>query len=191
MASCSGLGFQLSSFYHRRIRECRQIEQCLQRLLGEIRFHQLPLTEALRETGRSAAGTAFADFLLCVADQLELGGTGKCDLESGAPGWPDAEGAGVEQSDVDRETYTLAQLWQRELDRFTQDSLLGEEQGLLRELGEELGVLDLEAQVRTLEHCLEQWRDRIRELQRQEETHGRLYRGLGVSAGVFLAILLL
>ena len=191
VASCSGLGFQLAFLYSRRVRECRQIEQSLQRLLGEIRFHQLPLTEALRETGQAAAGTAFAVFLLRVAEQLEAGGAGRYGPGSSNTGGPNAEPAGAEQPDMNQETYTLAQLWQWELDRFARDSLLGEEQELLRELGQELGVLDLEAQVGTLQHCLEQWRGRIEELQRQEEAHGRLYRGVGVSAGVFLAILLL
>ena len=70
-------------------------------------------------------------------------------------------------------------------------SLLQEEQELLLRLGQELGTLDLEEQVRSLQHCLDQWRQHIEGLQRKVESHGRLYRGIGVSVGVFLAILLL
>ena len=66
-----------------------------------------------------------------------------------------------------------------------------EEQELILLLGRELGTLDLEEQVRALQHCLDQWRQHIEGLECQKEPHGRLCRGVGVSVGVFLAILLL
>ena len=176
VASCTGLGFQLAFLYSRRIRQCRQVEQCLQRLLGEIRFHQLPLAEALRETGQAITEAEFSAFLIRVADRLDAGCTGK---------------AGNQTVDLDENEISLGQLWQQELVIFLEKSLIREEQELLSCLGQELGVLDLEAQVRSLQYCLDQWHRNIEELQRQEESHGRLYRGVGVSAGVFLAILLL
>ena len=160
IAACSGLGFQLAWSYSHRIRQCRQIEQCLQRLFGEIRFHQLPLTEALRATGQ-AADHGFGQFLIGLADTLEICGSG-----------------------------SFYSHWQQELERYLEDSLLQEEQELLMVLGQELGELDLDAQVKALQRCLDQWRRAIEELQRQEEKHGRLYRGLGISAGCVLAILL-
>ena len=160
VAACSGLGFQMAWMYGRRIRQCRQIEQCLQRLFGEIRFHQLPLAEALRVTGQ-ATEDPFGEFLICLAGALEDCGNG-----------------------------TFFELWQRELSGYLEDSLLQDEQELLMALGRELGELDLDAQVKALQRCLDQWRRSIEELQRQEEKHGRLYRGLGISAGCFLAILL-
>ena len=171
VASCSGLGVQLAHLCVERVRQCRQVEQCLQRLLGEIRFHQLPLEAALLETGKALGNQGFADFFIRLSRQL----TGICD-------------SGEQQADED---VTLAALWQEELDRYLEGSLLQEEQELLLRLGQELGTLDLEEQVRSLQHCLDQWRQHIEGLQRKVESHGRLYRGIGVSAGVFLAILLL
>lgn len=67
--SCSGLGFHLAWSYSRRISECRQIERCLQCLAGEIRFLQLPLTEALHLTEGEAGG--FRDFLTGLAQRME------------------------------------------------------------------------------------------------------------------------
>ena len=171
VASCTGFGLQLSYLYRQRINQCRQVEQCLQRLLGEIRFHQIPLEEALRETGKILGGNGFAAFFLRVSQRL---------IASREQGEGQSE-----------EMVTLTMLWQDELRSYLEDSLLQGEQELLLSLGRELGSLDLEEQVRSLQYCLEQWRRQVEKLQRQEETHGRLYRGVGVSVGVFLAILLL
>lgn len=165
VASCSGLGLQLAHLYGNRISQCRQVEQCLQRLLGEIRFHQIPLEEALRDTGKAFGGEGFAGFFLRVSQRLT-------------------------SSQVNGEV-ALASVWREELDRYLETcQLLGEQEQLFL-LGRELGTLDLEEQVRSLQYCLDQWRQRVDGLQRQEETHGRLCRGVGVSVGVFFAILLL
>jgi len=165
VASCSGFGLQLAHLYGQRIRQCRQVEQSLQRLLGEIRFHRLPLEEALRETGKAMGSQGFAGFLLRVSGRLE----------------PAQE----------QEETTLSMVWQEEWERYLETCLLQEEQELILLLGRELGTLDLEEQVRALQHCLDQWRQHIEGLECQKEPHGRLCRGVGVSVGVFLAILLL
>ena len=177
VASCSGLGMQLAHLYGSRIRQCRQVEQCLQRLLGEIRFHQIPLEEALRETGRALGGQGFAAFLLRLSQRLSSALEGEERQENG-------------ESQENGEP-TLAFVWREELERYLDTSLLQEEGELLLPLGQELGTLDLETQVRSLRQCLEQWHQHMEMLQRQEQTHGRLCRGMGVSVGVFLAILLL
>ena len=74
---------------------------------------------------------------------------------------------------------------------YLQDSLLKEEAELLDFLGQQLGYLDLEAQLQALSRFLEQWQTQIEALREQEERKGRLYRYLGVFAGFFLAILLM
>ena len=177
VASCSGFGLQLAHRYGMRIRQCRQVEQCLQRLLGEIRFHRIPLEEALRETGKALGGEGFAAFLLRVSRRLTFVQEGQGEQEQGEPEAP--------------MTVVWSDLWREELEHYLETSLLGEEQELLFSLGRELGALDLEEQVRSLQHCLDQWRQHIEGLQRQEEIYGRLCRGVGVSVGVFFAILLL
>ena len=92
---------------------------------------------------------------------------------------------------VERESRTLGQIWKQELEPYLEESLLQEEGNLLLPLGQELGTLDLEAQVRSLRQCLEQWHRHMEELQTQEKIHSRLCRGLGMSIGVFFAIMLL
>lgn len=159
--SCSGLGFQFAWLYSRRIAQCVEIERALQQLSGEIRFRQIPLAEAMRLVGREK-GKEFSRFLVDLANHLE-----------------GCEGGG------------FSGIWEEELNRYLQGSLLEEEAELLKSLGQQLGDLDLEAQLKALERFLEQWRGRIGELRRQEEKKGRLYRYLGVFAGFFLAILFL
>ncbi len=166
LVSCGGTGFHLAWRYRCHLRQCSEMEQGLQRLLGEIRFHQIPMEEALRETGQAMRGTASAVFFLRLARRLAE---------------EEHSGAGC----------TLAQLWQQEWENFAGESLFRDEGELMELLGRELGSLDLEAQLRALEHCLDGWKLRIAELRKEEEVHGRLYRGLGIAGGCFLAILLL
>lgn len=80
-------------------------------------------------------------------------------------------------------------LWEEELALYLSGSLLREEAELLFYLGQQLGNLDLEAQIKALNRFLEQWQEHIRDLRGKQESRARLYRCLGVSAGVFLAIL--
>ena len=171
VVSCSGLGIRLAHLCVERIRQCRQVEQCLRRLLGEIRFHQLPMEEALREAGKTMGNQGFADFFMRLSQRL-------ASIREG----------GKQQEE---ENITLPVLWKEELDRYLEGSLLQEEQEMLLRLGQELGTLDLEEQVRSLQHFLDQWCQYVEEIQRRVEPHGRLYRGVGISVGVFLAILLL
>lgn len=161
LCSCSALGFHLSFLYGRRIRECVEIERSLQGLLGEIRFRQTPLKEALCAIGSRGRG-AFPAFLLRLSERLS-GFSGGC----------------------------FEQIWSEELKGYLQDSLLGEEAELLFFLGQQLGILDLEEQQKSLSRFLEQWQRQIDGLRQQEERQGRLCRYLGVLAGFFLAILLL
>ena len=171
VVSCSGLGVQLAHLCAERIRQCHQVGQCLQRLLGEIRFHQLPMEEALCEAGKAMGSQGFAEFFVRLSQRL-AGSQESGELQT-------------------KEDVTLAFLWQEELEQYLKGCLFQEEQEILFQLGRELGTLDLEEQVRSMQHCLDQWRQHVEGLQRKVEPHGRLYRGIGVSVGVFLAILLL
>ena len=159
VAACSGTGFQLVDLYGRRIQQCLGIHQCLKRLLGEIRFHQLPMQEALGATGQAMERESFAHVFQQVANRLE------------------------EEGD-------LPVIWQQELARYEEEHLLGQEMQWLYRLGTELGVLDLEAQVRSLQQCVEQWQTEVDGLRSREAMYGRLCRGIGVCAGVFLALVL-
>lgn len=181
VASCSGLGLQLAHLYGDRIHQCMQVEQCLQRLLGEIRFHQIPLEEALQETGKALGGEGFAAFLLQVSERL-----------ASFRETVETQGSGALQENRRQEGEdTLATVWQVELERYLDTCLIQGKEEVLFSLGRELGALDLEEQVRSLQHCLSQWQHHVEDLQRQEKTYSRLCRGVGMSAGVFLAILLL
>lgn len=166
LVSCSGLGFQAAGMLHRRIRECQAIEQSFRRLMGEIRYGQLPMAEALRQAaGQGQSGgspSAFAAFFLRTASRLER-----------------------------RDHGTFRQIWQEELDGYLQGSVLREEGALLQGLGEQFGSLDLEEQCLALERFLQEWTRQIAELQEQEKRKGHLYRSLGICAGLFLVLILI
>lgn len=177
--SCSGFGFQLAWQYSLRIRQCLQIEQCLRDLMGEIRFHQVPLAEALRRAGGGRAWWA---------DSGAEGREKKKETVSGNfPEFLQAVSRRLDRCDGG----DFRQIWEEEWINYRQYSLLREEADQIGTLGQRLGYLDLTAQTETLAHFLEQWRGQIDELKAQEVTKGRLYRYLGVFAGFFLAILLI
>lgn len=113
LISCSGLGFHLAYLYSCRIRECVEIERSVSGLAGEIRFRQTPLAEALYAAGRDGE-KGFPAFLRRLSERLSGSSGGR-----------------------------LEDIWQEELTRYMQTSLLGEEAELLFFLGQQFGYLDL------------------------------------------------
>ena len=58
-------------------------------------------------------------------------------------------------------------------------------------LGGELGTIDIEMQVRTLDLYLEQMEQKMEDMRTEQKEKIRLYQCIGVTRGVFLAIILL
>ena len=58
-------------------------------------------------------------------------------------------------------------------------------------LGGELGTIDIEMQVRTLDLYLEQMEQKMEDMRTEQKEKIRLYQCIGVTGGVFLAIILL
>lgn len=144
----------------------RRIAECvrIERFFGQLAGEIRFCQTPLCEALRAVSGEktdSFSSFFARLAGRLEEG--------EGEFGW----------------------LWEEELALYLRDSLLREEAELLFYLGRQLGNLDLEAQLKALNRFSEQWQEHIRELRGRQESKARLYRCLGVSAGVFLAILLL
>ena len=91
-----------------------------------------------------------------------------------------------------RQGTSLAGIWEEEtrthlpVIRIPQDML----ESLIR-LGGELGTIDIEMQVRTLDLYLEQMEQKMEDMRTEQKEKIRLYQCIGVTGGVFLAIILL
>ena len=88
--------------------------------------------------------------------------------------------------------HSFSEIWKEELARWpTEISLRSSDKRSLEELGENLGYADRDMQERTLLFYLERTDDSIAALKRELETKAKLYRYLGVAAGLFLIVVLI
>ncbi|MDD3279183.1 MAG: stage III sporulation protein AB [Lachnospiraceae bacterium] len=86
----------------------------------------------------------------------------------------------------------LSVIFSENVERYLADTCLnGEERKRLMELGADLGFLDKQMQLDTLESFRLEYRSKIDELQQQLPVKKKLYRSLGVMGGLFLAVLFL
>lgn len=89
-------------------------------------------------------------------------------------------------------THGFSEIWKEELRNWPAEIPLGSsDRRSLEELGENLGYADRDMQERTLLFYLERTDDSIAALRLELETKTKLYRYLGVAAGLFLAVVLL
>lgn len=91
-----------------------------------------------------------------------------------------------------RQGTSLAGIWEEEMEKHLKGTVIPEDilEGLGR-LGKELGTIDLQMQIRTLDLYLESMEQRMEEMRAEEKERIRLYKCIGVTVGVFLAIVLL
>lgn len=86
----------------------------------------------------------------------------------------------------------FSEIWKEELGKWPAEIPLGSgDRRNLEELGEQLGYSDRDMQERTLLFYLERADDSIAALKQELETKAKLYRYLGVAAGLFLAVMLI
>ena len=86
---------------------------------------------------------------------------------------------------------SLPGIWKAETERISEKLPLAEaDKNALLALGENLGCADRETQERTFLFYLKQTEDAMEGLKRDMERKGRLYRCLGMSAGLLLMIVL-
>lgn len=86
---------------------------------------------------------------------------------------------------------SLPGIWKAETERISEKLPLAEaDKNSLLALGENLGCADRETQERTFLFYLKQTEDAMEGLKRDMERKGRLYRCLGMSAGLLLMIVL-
>ena len=84
----------------------------------------------------------------------------------------------------------FAEIWKEEMEKFPDDlPLRKQDLEALRALGENLGYADKKTQERTILFYLEQADDSLAFLKKEMESRTKLYRSLGMAAGLFILVL--
>lgn len=138
------------------------LQQLFFRIQSEIRYARNPMSEIMEQVGATAREPYKKWF-------LELGNMFK-----------------------KREGGAFAELWKTSIDKYLKEVPLPEnERRRLVELGDRMGLMDIEMQVKTLELYLEQLSVSIKESREGVGTKVRLCHCLGAMSGIMLVILLL
>lgn len=162
IASCAGMGFYFSSEMKDRIEDLKELRKLISLLRGDIRYAATPLPEAISVLNRRHSGR-FHQFLDYVSTKLnELSGQ------------------------------TFAHIWQTGIDSKLGDTSLSRKDKLqLAQLGENLGYLDKDMQVNTLDLFITQLETEISDLSKTVKEKVYLYNTLGIMAGIFIIIIMI
>lgn len=162
LVACCGMGFGKAMEYKKRIRDLLILKKLLLMLRGEIKYARTPLAEAFTTIGRKMENV-FGEFLLKVSNQMN-----------------------------EQQGETFLQIWESNLDAtLTKSALLKEDRQQLKRLGNQLGYLDKEMQISTIDFQVEQLEVLVKKLEEEQGKRSRVCNCLGVFAGVMLNLILL
>lgn len=161
LCSTSGIGFLYAKEVERRQEDLYEIKTIALQLRGEIRYAMTALPEALEHIAKRNGGR-IRPFLLEICKKL-------------------SEYSGE----------SMLHIWTACEEKLNVTSLTKKDKLSFHQLGESLGYLDKEMQLATIDLFLEQTEETLRELETVGREKKRLYKSLGILAGVFLVIIIL
>lgn len=160
--SSAGIGFYFSNEMKCRIEDLKELRKLIVLLRGDIRYGNTPLPEAISAIARRHEG-CFAPFFSQVSSKLtELSGL------------------------------TFLEVWKEAVELELSCTSLNKRDKLhLIQFGENLGYLDKDMQMNTLDLFLSQLEEEIQELTKSVKEKAYLYNSLGIMAGIFVSIVML
>jgi len=161
IASTAGMGLFFSSEMKCRVEDLKELKKLILLMRGDIRFSNTPLPEAISAIARRHNGKYFGFFTKISTKLTELSGITFCEI------WKEA----VIQELIDT-------------------SLSKKDKIHLSQFGENLGYLDKEMQMNTLDLYITQLEDEIEEFSKTLKEKTYLYNSLGVMAGIFVSIIM-
>lgn len=162
ISSSAGMGFFFSGELKNRIADLRELKKLIFLLRGDIRYANTPLPEAVQAMSVRHEGK-YKQFLSVIAQKLnELGGVSFCSI------WKSA---------VEKE--------------LQKTSLSKKDLSSLGQLGENLGYLDKDMQINTLDLYISQIEEEITDLSRNVKEKSYLYNSLGILGGIFITLVML
>jgi len=160
IAACSGLGFVKALDLQKRIIALQDIKRMLVHLRGEISYARNPFMEAFDSMRHKESG-ALNKFCKYMSEQLDI-----------------ADGK------------TFCEKWSCAIDKYLlKIGLAGEDIGMLKKMGEQLGYLDYNMQLATIDLEMEQLENKIGILREDIIQKKKVYQCVGVFFGLMLTII--
>ncbi len=161
IAACTGLGLEKSMEYRRRLRMLSELRRMFLLLAGEIRSSRTPAGDAFLHMSARMDGV-YKEFLEKLSEALRQEGRGRFD-----------------------------KLWKEQAEQSFRDSpLTKEELELLLSFGNTFGYLDTQMQLAAIEFLQKELAEAYEKLLVSCQGKMRIARLLGVTAGIFVVILL-
>lgn len=158
--ACVALGFNMSSDIRRRIIQLRSLQCALRMLKGEMEYAVSSLDEAFDRIS-DRLEPPFSDFFHTLAYELK-----------------------------ELEFQNFEEIWEKQVRVLTKTSCLREEDfKLLDELGKQLGYLDLNMQIRTIDSIYIQLEERLKQLVEESNISCKLYQSLGVLGALSVVLI--
>ena len=160
MISCIGLGFDMSGKLGRRRRMLEMILRMIILLRGEIRYGNKSLYDAFTGASGKLEGK-YREFFILTAQEMK-------------------RNPGISFGEIFRECAEKC---------LNLDCLSQEEREQFCSLGDRLGYLGLEMQLKQLDQLEKETEYAIRELEKDFREKRKLYRSMGILGGIFAVVL--
>ncbi len=162
IGSASAIGFLKAEGLHLRVKRLLELKRMIGLLQGELRFHKVSLSEAFEQvSGRMEA--PFDAFLQGLSLKLE-----------------------------EKDQRDLMELWKEAIENLLkEEGFQKEDEELLNLLGKGLGYLDLRMQTEHLQLAMAQTEEAVMMAKETLKIKGRLYQTMGMTAGIFLTLLII
>lgn len=160
MLGCTGTGIAVGMSWKKRCEQLERIRQSLCMLHGEIRYMGEELPETFEHLAERTE-VPLSEFYTFLSKKMKQ-----------------------------TECRSLKILWQEGIERYLSHTYLKkDEKTIFRELGGQLGYLDRKMQLSSIENCLVQLEDKIKELKKCQQQKQKLSVTFGLLTGFFLMIL--
>lgn len=162
ISSCSAMGLYFSSIVQGRVADLRAMKKNITILRGDIKYGNTTLPEAIGAIARRNTDN-FKDFF-----------------------------TGIEQELLKSCGLSFTNIWDKGIKDYLKDTYMNDQdREQLNRLGETLGYLDREMQLKTIDIYVEQLEHELEEAITTMKEKTRLYNMLGVLSGLFLTVVLI
>jgi stage III sporulation protein AB len=162
ISSASAMGVYFSTIIKLRLEDLKELKKYIYILRGEIRYGGTPLPEAIGNLAKRSQSN-YKDFFLIMSEKL-----------------------------VKLEGSTFLQIWEASVNEDLKGTCLNkkDKESLIR-FGENLGYLDKEMQLNTIDLFVSGLEQEIEEMTATVKEKTRLYSLLGVLGGIFITIVII